>query len=1109
MLPKLNLQIRDHVEKCHGVYVFSYVCSNCDTPFEKINSIKNHFPACKRKKTAVAAQDHTVKKVASVPVTDSLECEECKKNQASFVAKCRKGLVTHMRSKHRNAYEESKTVASKRIAWSQDEDKVLAKLEISLKHQHKGQILDRLFCEWNKIAHKAQANHRSKEAIRGRRQQPEYKVLLNSLRNSNSQNVHSDVSESGSESEKDNETDSDTDDYNTSMDAIVKVLESIVTRKGGMLHGHMQDAIDAFCTSDPSRDPVELSMMGIRERVEMIKRNIRTVNGRGPRKKECRNQSRKRKAERRAHFQNLYAKNKPRLVDEIIDGIGEDSDPPPIEIAIRHYEQIWASTTQGSRMTELAAGAVDQSTAHIMKPVTSDEVTWAIRRTKQDSAKGLDQISLQEIRTLADPALLVAYNIWLGCKRIPAEVKRNRTTLLPKGKDELDKISNWRPITISSLLLRIFNKILCRRLSQTLKTDDRQMGFKPVNGCSMNISWLHHLLKHARHQKRDLYVCLIDVAKAFDSVPHVAIFNALTRNKLPSSFIDLIKDQYYNSSTTIVYRDLSSRTIRIKRGVKQGDPLSPLLFNLVMDELMGRIGDQYGYAIEDIGSTNIKCFADDICLTSGSRMGMNQLIEYTVKFLEEKGLQVNAKKCVTIGLAKGYKGKKSKIIAEPVFSINNVHIPMLGYRENRTKYLGVKFTSEGTEHANGTLTQFTEALRRLAAASLRPHQKIVLLRSYIIPRFLFQWINLEVYPQLLKKIDLVIRQTIRDILHLPRGLSTEFFSIPVRDGGLQIPLVQEVVSLAKVRIYKSIMGSTDNVLKYLAEMHGYPIIRKYVANLQLTGTYEKEDLEQQKKRLSSERKASYAKKVHGYGSTVFSGCPLANTWLHGTTRTMSGRSFINSIKLRTNSLETKVTLTRGMLTDKQCRRCQKEQESIMHVLQFCPSTHGLRCKRHDLISSKVAAKLKERGFTVYEEKRFRVQRENLTILKPDLIAIKGKTAYILDVQIVYETSDAAFINAYQRKVEKYTPLIEQVEAHHDCRVEAIHGLIIGARGSFYHGHLHIWHGLHFNKNDLKYLAINCMENSLRIMYTFWKSTGAGGKNRCATMITAGQSTGLS
>lgn len=1103
MLPKLNLKIREHAETIHGIYTFSYQCVNCDLPFEKINSIKNHFPPCKRKSAAVVTYDNRATTVSNINTgTDSLECSECKKNQATFTAKNKKGLVTHMRSKHRNAYEESKSVANKRVAWSQDEDKILAKLEISLKQRQKGQILDRLFHAWNQIVQRAQAQHRSKEAIRGRRQQPEYKALLNSL----SSNIDHQDGDSESENKSESESESEevesrgtgpggNDGHESFITEIKKALANIIITKREALPERIRDAIGALESNDPDLDPVELSMSGIKEWLEILRKKAKPVSVQRRTKGVVRNLKRKRKAEQRAHFQRLFAKNKPKLVDEIIDGPADDSDPPPIEIAIKHYQQIWASTAQGNVTLTPVLRKADQSRAQILKPITADEIKQAIAKTKNESAKGLDTVSMLEVRKLADPILLAAYNIWLGCSRIPTEIKRNRTTLLPKGKEELDKITNWRPITISSLLLRIYNKILCHRLNQILTTDDRQVGFKPVNGCSMNILWLHHLLKHARHQKRDLYVCLIDVAKAFDSVPHAVIFNALERSLLPSSFIDLIKDQYDKSSTSIVYSNLSSRPISINRGVKQGDPLSPLLFNLVMDELMERLGDQYGYTLENIGSTNIKCFADDVCLISGSRMGMNQLIELTVQFLGEKGLQVNAKKCVTIGLAKAYKGKKSKIIADPVFSINGTLVPMLGYRENRTKYLGVKFTSEGTEHARAIQTQLSETLRRLADTPLKPHQKIDLLRSHIIPRFLFQLINLEVYPELLRKIDLAIRKTVRAILHLPQGLSREFFELPVRDGGLQLSSVQEIVSLAKVRIYKSIMHSNDKVLKYLVEMQGYPIIRRFVANLQTTGNIENEDLQQYKRRMLNEKKASYAKKVHGHGNEVFSSCPLTNTWLRGDTKTMTGRTFINSIKLRSNTLETKVTTTRGMQADKLCRRCHNEPESIMHILQFCPSTHGMRCKRHDKVCARVASKLRERGFIVYEERRFPVP--NHVILKPDLIAIKDNKAFILDVQVVYETSGMAFTNAYQRKIEKYTPLIAHVEAQHDCRIEALHGLIIGARGSFYHGHLSIWHGFHFNKNDLKYLAIGCMEDSLRMYYTFVRTgkLGAGTDSR--------------
>ncbi|MCC7304188.1 reverse transcriptase family protein [bacterium] len=809
-------------------------------------------------------------------------------------------------------------------------------------------------------------------------------------------------------------------------------------------------------------------------------------------KKEVRNKTRSTKAERRAYFQRLYVKNKSRLIDELAGDIGENIDPPPIHIAIKHYEQIWSTTQKKINDVCHSFKIQNLNNNQILSPISRDEINAAIRQTKNDTAKGLDGITIQEARRLAEHELFIAFNIWLSCNRIPRDLKRNKTTLLPKGNTDLDKISNWRPITISSILLRLYNKILRRRLERITKTDDRQLGFKPLNGCSMNIHWLHNIIKHARLHRRDMYVCLIDVAKAFDSVPHTVILEALEKKNVPQTLITIIQDQYEQSSTSLSYKELSSKAIMIKKGVKQGDPLSPLLFNLVMDELLERIGDQFGYSIEDIGSTNIKCFADDICLISGSRMGLQQLIDYTDKFLDEKGLTINARKCITIGLAKGYKGKKSKIITENIFSVKQTPIPMLGHIENETKYLGINFTSMGTEHIKTIRIQFEKITQKLIVTPLKPHQKINLIRSFIIPRFIYKLTNIEIYPESLKKLDIYIRKIVRTILHLPQSLSTEFYGLPIREGGLQIPILSETIGTAKIKIYKSIMRSKDNILKYLMEIQGFKLIRRFMTNLGISESFEANEIEQRRLQILKEHRLSLLNKVHGHGNEVFGSCALTNTWLKGEFETMKGRTFINSIKLRTNTIETRVTQSRGQTVEKMCRRCHTDPESIMHILQFCNSTRGLRCERHDRICTRVAQKLKERGFNIIQEKRFVVPNDNLKILKPDLIVIKNNKVNILDVQVVYETSGAAFSNAYQRKVEKYTQLIPLVRQEFKCESVEIHGLIIGARGSFLHNHINIWRALEFTNTDLQFLAIHALENSLRIIYSFWKSLGAGG-----------------
>jgi hypothetical protein len=346
---------------------------------------------------------------------------------------------------------------------------------------------------------------------------------------------------------------------------------------------------------------------------------------------------------------------------------------------------------------------------------------------------------------------------------------------------------------------------------------------------------------------------------------------------------------------------------------------------------------------------------------------------------------------------------------------------------------------------------------------------------------------LENSPKLLKQIDRFVRQTIRSILHLPTSLSVEFFHLPIREGGLQIPLLRDVVSLAKVRIYKNIMRSNDKLLKHLVENRGYHTIHRFIDELKISSSFETDDIKQMKAQLMKERRVSFANKVHGYGFEVFSTCPLTNSWLNGDCKTISGRTFIKGIKLRTNTLETRVTTTRGLLVDKLCRKCKENDESLMHLLQFCSTTKGLRYKRHNLVCLRVVNKLKERGFEVFVEKAFSADVTGLPTLRPDIVAVKSNQAYILDVQAVYEKSGASFINAYNLKVQKYTPLIQAVKDRHRCTDVTVHGLIIGSRGSFHHGHLNIWHQLGFTSSELKYLSINCMESSLRIVATFYQT----------------------
>jgi hypothetical protein len=1099
----MNIRIRQHVQDEHGYHLFEYRCRRCSKAYTNINAVKAHHTACKRQPvpppplppppptnvtiqvaTNTSHRDTTAITAATAAPSDPLQCPECHSLNIVKSFKDKRALTTHRRLKHPAEYEASKTVASIRVGWSTDEDSVLAQLELKLKSTQKGQILNRLHAGYNEIAASSNAPPRSKEAIRGRRQQAEYKALMDELKNNDGYDSDDSASSNnstapGAASSANNCTN---DNNNNGTTEVRKLLGHICTNMSGQLQNDTVKSIKGYMDNLPIDHILELSIRGIIEAVEAHRAKHPSI-AKKPKtdgnstKKPIRNEKRRQSAQTHGHYQRLFYKNPKKLVAELIDGESTNTMPPPIKVAEDFYKKIWSKPVKDQAPFTIKAPC---NSTILFAPITIHEIEQAINNTKKDSAAGPDRVNWFETKGIINE-LYAAYNLWLTTQRIPNQIKENRTTLIPKANSDSTQIKNWRPITISSMILRTYNKILGYRINQVFKTSDKQVGFKPVNGCGINITWLHTLLKHARLNKNNIYACLIDVSKAFDSVSHESIIRSLKRNGAPQMLVDLIVDQYTNASTKITYEDVSSQKIEILCGVKQGDPLSSILFNLVMDELFDVLKDDHGYSIQGVGQTNARCFADDLCLVSSSRIGMGELIKKTTTFLEARGLAVNPGKCITIGLAKGYKGKKCKIETESLFSINGTPVPMLGYTDNKCRYLGVNFTSHGAIDSRQLKTQIGETLTKTCKIKLKAQCKINLLRTYIIPRFIHQLVNTELHPCLLRRIDISIRKAVRSILHLPSSLSNEFFYLPFKEGGLQFPELHQAVGIAKVKLFKRIAHMGDPILQYLVDAQYGNLNEKFLNNLQLGNSFVASDINKIKDQNMRDKRTSFAQKIHSIGHEIFSTCPLTNQWIRGDTRTMSTRTYINSIKLRTNTFETKVTTTRGLNTDKRCRKCGLGDESLMHVLQICPETKGLRYARHHKICRRVSQKLLDQGYQVYNEKSFPNPNQIGCTLRPDIVATKNDNLLILDVSAIYERTGATFINTYRTKVDKYMPILAEAKQQLSCSNGVVHGLIIGSRGSFYHSQLHIWHQLGISTTDLKYIAVGCQEDSIKIV----------------------------
>ncbi|CAF1509352.1 unnamed protein product, partial [Adineta steineri] len=428
----------------HNIIAFSYKCRICSKNYDNISSIKSHYPACKRKNehsvsdsssnttvsscttsknhdNQVTTTDNTVvqhdtSEEDDAPNADPLQCGECMKASVIFLANETKQLVTHMRHKHPEAYESAKKVATKRIAWTTDEDQVLARLEIELKEVRKGQILERLCIAYNKLTKQSNSNKRTKDAIRTRRQQQEYKKVMQdmmSLKDNDDGEDSEDESSSSSSSESVSIPITNTlcADYTIEIKQYVQVniLDCHVNLSNSML-----TAVNKFIDTDEVIDTLQLSIAGINEAISNVRNrssqstpSTRTTVGSN---KPIRNLKRYNKARELGYYQNLFYRNKEKLVSELIDGEQPNVDPPPIDIAVEHYKKIW--TKQAVDNAEIKPKPKVNGDV-LLAPITKDEILKAIKNTKSTSAAGPDHITLQEAKAIANTQLFAAFNIWI------------------------------------------------------------------------------------------------------------------------------------------------------------------------------------------------------------------------------------------------------------------------------------------------------------------------------------------------------------------------------------------------------------------------------------------------------------------------------------------------------------------------------------------------------------------------------------------------------------------------------------------------------------------------------------------------------------------------
>lgn len=949
------------------------------------------------------------------------ECDLCR--DASFATKM--GLSQHRRQAHPVEYNSEIRVGKKKARWSGEEIRLLAAEEARASMDSNVRFMNQhLFNAFP---------DRSLEAIKKQRQSTQYKALVSELKNTElaGRALVAEGPELAEEIVADLvhiEDDGVDVVFIECIKGCMNKVSSSNLRQTKALVAIAQKVVNAEPWDDACLTDWLSSCFPNAVRPKGISLKKRVVEG---------NSGKIRKRREYAFIQRLYRKDFGAAARHILSGHDDAINWPSTEETVNFWKQVFEGThtrTIDRRSNVNRAYVEEDNLRGLWKPVTAEEIRAC--ELAERSAAGPDGITVQNWRKVNADVRALFYNLLLKRGSLCSALKLARTVLLPKGTGDITP-SETRPISISSVVVRQLHKILASRLQSLHKFSDSQKAFIACDGTMENVSILSAILADARMERKELHIASLDLRKAFDSVSHEAILDTISAMGCPKTFISYIKDLYTESKTILQY-NLTDTILNIKRGVLQGDPLSPLLFNAVIDRAIKQLPDGVGYKIHGL-TTQCIAYADDVILVASTKVGLQTSINAFTGCLASFGLMTNEEKSSTLSLVPAGKDKKVKVIDEPLFKVNGNNMKAIGIADV-WKYLGIRFT--GTTHQRGGSGLFGD-LKTLDRAPLKPQQRLRILKNVVIPKYLHAQVLGKINMGTLRSYDQGIRAHVRRWLRFPKDLPLAYYYADVKCGGLGVPYLQQMVPLVKLNRLKRFVNKNGEVARSFKESF---FIKRELEWCNVTLNKQINSFNITKAMKSKYWELRLGNMVDTCDLNNAKACPVSSAWVEDRSHDISGEDYIHYHHIRAGCLPSKARTTRGRADDRLCRAGCMVSETNYHVVQVCQRTHGGRVHRHDRVVDLLEGHLKNRPHTtVLKEPKLKT---TLGLRKPDLVVTQGEKSIVLDVQIV---SGKSMSRDHINKKNKYKDIVgfsDIIQKRCNSRIVTYDAITISFKGLF-------------------------------------------------------------
>ena len=394
-------------------------------------------------------------------------------------------------------------------------------------------------------------------------------------------------------------------------------------------------------------------------------------------------------------------------------------------------------------------------------------------------------------------------------KTLSVYQKMGILNLLPKKDKDLRHLANWRPVSLLNTDYKILTKLLAIRLQKVIPSiiNSDQVGYIKNRYIGENIRILYDILQYADIEQIDAYITQIDFEKAFDSVEWPFLFETLKTLNFGDNFISWIKTIYTDITACAGNNGNYSKYFKLSRSIRQGCPISALLFLLVVERLANKIRSDPNIKGIEISNEIFKLamMADDITLINKDQQSIINAIDIFKDFEKCSGLKLNLNKTEIIPI--GNQINKNIILPIQLRKITVKHGPF--------KALGVWFSLDAQETQSLNVTERLKAIVTLIniwkGRKLSLKGKITILRTLILPQIQFLFSMIFIPELTLKQLDKIFFEYLWD--NKPAKIKRSTIISPVEQGGLAMIDVYAIHSVSKCSWIRRLHDKTNSKWK--------------------------------------------------------------------------------------------------------------------------------------------------------------------------------------------------------------------------------------------------------------------------------------------------------